>query len=83
MGKQRGFTGKTDIEGWIALGRKTAYSLVGAGFHRGNGLRAAQDGHIWYTLDIPRLLYGLEVQLLKKTDIANLERFQSHCLKQF
>ena len=25
---------------------------------------------------IPRLLYGLDVQLLKKKDIENLERFQ-------
>ena len=54
-----------------------------AGFHGGNGLRAAHTGHIWSTFVIPRLLYGLEVQLFKKKDIANLERFQRHCLKKF
>ena len=31
---------------------------------------------------IPRLLYGLDVQLLKKKDIENLEKFQRQCLKQ-
>ena len=31
---------------------------------------------------IPRLLYGLDVQLLKKKDIENLERFQRQCLRQ-
>ena len=56
---------------------------MGAGFHGDSRLRAAQNGHIWSTFVIPRLLYGLEVQLLKKKDIANLERFQRHCLKQF
>ena len=71
-----------DVEGKIALGRKTAYSLMGAGFHGGSGLQAAQNGHIWPTFLVPRLLYGLEVQLLKKKDIEDLEKFQRKCLKQ-
>lgn len=66
LGIQRDTTGKVDIEGRIDLGRKTAYSLMGAGFHGGNGLRAAQNGHIWSTFVIPRLIYRLEVQLFKK-----------------
>ena len=83
LGIQTDITGKVYIEGRIDLRRKSVYSLMGAGFHWGNGLRAAQNGHIWSTFVIPRLLYGLKVQLLKKQDIANLERFQRHCLKQF
>ena len=55
---------------------------MGAGFHAGSGLKAAQNGHVWSMFVIPRLLYGLDVQLLKKKDIENLEKFQRQCLKQ-
>ncbi|MCG7892397.1 MAG: reverse transcriptase family protein, partial [Candidatus Thiodiazotropha endolucinida] len=82
LGIVRNTSGNADITGRISLGRKTAYSLMGAGFHGGNGLKAAQNGHIWSTFVIPRLLYGLDVQLLKKRDIENLEKFQRKCLKQ-
>ena len=45
----------------------------------GSWLKATQNGHIWSTFVIPRLLYGLEIQLLKR---KNLEKFQRKCLKQ-
>ena len=77
LGIQRNTCRKVDIEGKIILGRKTAYSIMGVGFHAGCGLKAAQNGHIWTMFVIPRLLYGLDVQLLKKKDIENLERFQA------
>ena len=64
------------------MGQATAYSLMGAGSHGGNGLRAAQNGHVWSIFIIPRLFYGLDVQLLKKKDFDNLEKFQKQCLKQ-
>ena len=48
---------------------------MGAGFLGGIGLNAAQNGHIWSTFIIPRLLYGLEIQLMKKKDLETLERF--------
>ena len=46
------------------------------------GLKASQNGHIWTTFVVPRLLYGFEALLLRKKDIDNLERFQRQCLKQ-
>ena len=55
---------------------------MGAGLHGGSGLKATQNGHIWSTFVIPRLLYDLEVQLLKRKDIENLEKFHRKCLKQ-
>ena len=73
---------KVDTEGKITLGRKTAYSLMGAGFNGGSGLKTSQNGHIWTTFVIPRLLYGLETQLLKPKDVEILENFQRKCLKQ-
>ena len=75
-------SGNADIEGKITLGRKTAYSLMGAGLHGDSGLKATLNGHIWSTFVIPRFLYGLEVQLHKNKDIENLEKFQRKCLKQ-
>ena len=71
LGILRNTAGTVDIEGKIALGRKTAYSLMGAGFHGGSGLQATQNGDIWSAFVIPRPLYGLEVQLLRKKDIEH------------
>ena len=82
LGIVRNTSGNADIEGKITLGRKTAYSLMGAGLHGGSGLKATLNGHIWSTFVIPRFLYGLEVQHLKNKDIENLEKFQRKCLKQ-
>ena len=41
-----------------------------------------QDGYIWSTFVIPRLLYGLEALSHTEKDIECLERFQRQCLKQ-
>ena len=82
MGIVRNTNGRADIDGKISLGRKTAYSLMGAGLHGGGRLKATLDGHIWSTFVIPRLLYGLEALLLKQKDIDSLEKFQRKCLKQ-
>ena len=56
LGINKNTTQAVDTEGKLSLGKKTAFSLMGAGFHWGNGLKAAQNGHIWYTFVIPRLL---------------------------
>ena len=82
LGIVRNTSGQVDVEGKISLGRKTAYSLMGAGLHGGSGLKATLNGHIWSTFVIPRFLYGLEVQILKSSDIESLEKFQRKCLKQ-
>ena len=82
LGIIRNVNGKPDIEEKINLGRKTAYSLMGAGFHGGGGLKPSQNGYIWSTFVVPRLLFGLEALSHTKKDIECLERFQRHCLKQ-
>ena len=82
LGIVRNTSGQVDVEGKISLGRKTAYSLMGAGLHGGSGLKATLNGHIWSTFVIPHFLYGLEVQILKSSDIESLEKFQRKCLKQ-
>ena len=78
----RNVNGKPAIEEKINLGRKTAYSLMGAGFHGGGGLKLSQTGYIWSTFVVPRLLYGLGSILLSKIDEKCPEKFQRNCLKQ-
>lgn len=63
---------KPYIQDKIYLGRRIAYSLMGAGFHSINGLKQSVNGKLWSTYDIPRVLYGLEVQELKQADINQL-----------
>ena len=44
LGIQTDITGKVYIEGRIDLRRKSVYSLMGAGFHWGNGLKGYCTG---------------------------------------
>ena len=80
LGINRNTSQAVDTDGKLSLGRKTAYSLMGAGFHGGSGLKVAQNGHLRSTFVLPRLWYGLECQLLKKKDIETLEKFHRKCL---
>ena len=64
------------------VGRKTAYALMGAGLHSGNGLTKPLCAYLWSTYVIPRVVYGLEVQKLSRTDMESLEKFQRKCLRQ-
>ena len=72
----------TCIEEKVSIGRKTAYSLMGAGFHSGNGLKVCLNGFLWSTFVLPRMIYGLEALLLRKKDFESLEKFQRKSLKQ-
>ena len=73
---------KINIEEKVTLSRKTAYALMGAGLHSGNDLTKQLCAYLWNTYVIPRLVYGLEVQQLTRTDIEVLEKFQRKCLRQ-
>lgn len=64
------------------LGRRTAYSLMGAGFHGKSGVKQSIKADMWRKYIVPRLIYGLEVHNLKKKDIQLLDAFQKRCLKQ-
>ena len=82
LGIQRESTNKANIAEKISLGRRTAYSLMGAGLHCGNGLKQSVCGKLWTTYVVPRLLYGLEVLNLSRKDISMLEQYQRKALKQ-
>ena len=82
LGISRNVKNKANIEEKISIGRKTAYSLMGAGFHSVNGLKTCLNGHIWSTFVVPRLVYGLEVLTLQRKDIENLEMIQRKSLRE-
>ena len=63
LGIKWGVSGKVNVEGKVTLGHRTAYSLMGAGFHSVNGLKTSQNSHNWKTFVLPRIVYGLEVFL--------------------
>ena len=72
-----------NIEEKINLGRRTAYSLMGAGFHGKSGLKPSIKADMWRKYVVPRLIYGLEVHNpRKKKDVLQLEAFQRRCLTQ-
>ena len=75
LGIKRDVSGKVNVEKKVTLGRKTAYSLMGASFHSVNGLKTSQNPHIWSIFVVPRIVYGLEVSLPNKKEFECLEKF--------
>ena len=82
LGICRNTNDNLDIDEKINIGRRTAYSLIGAGFHGRLGIKQSINVDMWRKYIIPRLTFGLEVLNLKKKDINALEAFQVRCVKQ-
>jgi hypothetical protein len=53
----------------IQTARKTVYTLMGAGLYGMNGINPMVSIHMIKCFVLPRLLYGLDVIKLTKTDI--------------
>jgi hypothetical protein len=66
----------------VKCARRAAYSLMSSGFHGYNGLGTVCNVKMWNTYVVPRLLYGLEVLKLNKSDIKSLENYQTNAMKQ-
>ncbi|CAG2218577.1 Ubiquitin-associated domain-containing protein 2 [Mytilus edulis] len=58
------------------------YSLLGAGLHGINGINPLLSYKLWRTYVIPRMLYGIEILNITKTDIQKLEAFSEKTFKQ-
>ena len=82
LGIKRDVSGKVNVEENVSLGRRTVYSLIGAGFHSVNGLQSSQNAHLWSTFIVPRILNGLEAVLLNGKEFECLEKFQRQSLRQ-
>ena len=70
------------IDDRLSLGRRSAYALMGSGFHGMNGISPAISIHIYRTYVLPRVLYGQEGTILKSKHITKLERFHRKTLRQ-
>ena len=57
----------------LALGRRTSYSLMGAGFHGVDGIPPNVCCKLYHTYVLPRILYGLETMVLSRSQIDQLE----------
>jgi hypothetical protein len=83
---QRSKTDKDTIENTViensTKARRTAYSIMSAGFHVNNGLDPSSCIHIMKTYVVPTLLYGLEVITPDKKNLEKLEKFHERMVKQ-
>ena len=66
----------------VKTARRTAYSLMGAGFHGYNGINPKVSIRLWNVYIKPRMLYGLESQVLKKKDVTVINQYHKTLLKQ-
>ncbi|VDI66548.1 Hypothetical predicted protein [Mytilus galloprovincialis] len=74
-----------NLEDRISLARRTMYALISTGLHGSNGFNSIVAYKIYQSYILPKLLFGLEVlplnksqiDILRKFHISNLRRFQS------
>ena len=82
LGIERNQSNTPDIAKRIETARKTLYALLGSGMHGKNGISPAITYQLWITFVIPRLLHGIELLDIRKTDVEKLEIYQRKVLKQ-
>ena len=70
--KSKEKTEATHIEQNITKARRTAYSLLSAGFHGVNGLDPMTSLSLYKTYIQPVLTYGLEIVQPKQSNLAKL-----------
>ena len=82
LGVERSKTGRPNVKKKVQLGRRTMYSLMGAGVYGGPGLNPMVSAPLWKIYALPRVLYGLEVQTCLQSDIQNMEQLQMSMLRR-
>ena len=71
-----------NIEENIKKSRRSAYALLGSGFHGENGLDMETIIHLFKIYILPVLLYGMDLLTPQSLDLEKLEKFQKKMLKQ-
>ena len=66
---------ESTVEDRLATGRRTLYGLMGTGFQGCVGLNVETSLHLLDTFVIPRVLYCLEISVLSKKALCDLELF--------
>ena len=70
-----------NIDERISLARRTSYSLMNTGLHGANGLSPEVSYQIYKIYVFPRLLYGLEIIPLNKTQLEKINRYHVKTLR--
>jgi hypothetical protein len=66
----------------IRRATQALYATFGAGVHGRNGINPQVSAKIWRTFIIPRLTYGTELWILKRSEMDQFEKFQNTKLRQ-
>ena len=61
---------------------RTLYSLMGAGADGNSGLSPPVSFHMWKPFALPRMLYGIEVSNLRRSETVQLESLQRSILRR-
>ena len=69
------------IDERIMCARRTKYGILGTGFHGTNRIDPITAYQIYKTYVLPRLLYGLEILPLTRTQINLLEGFHRNSIR--
>ena len=70
------------IKDRICTARRTAYALLGAGFHGAGGVNNPTMKKLLECYILPRLLYGLEALIVSSKQVQELEAFTRDLLKR-
>jgi len=82
LGITRDTSLKQNIEDRIITGRKTLYSLLGAGLHGRNGINPSITVQMYKTFARPRIIYGLETVSLSQKEISLLDKYEAKIVRQ-
>ena len=72
---------ESTVEDRLATGRRTLYGLMGTGFQGCVGLNVETSLHLLDTFVLPRVLYCLEISVLSKKALCDLELFHRKALR--
>ena len=72
-----------NIEEILKLARRTLYALINTGVHGSNGLNPTVSFKIYQCYVLPRLLFGLEILPITKSQLYQLAKFHVDNLKRF
>jgi hypothetical protein len=82
LGIHRDVNGCYNIADRVQIGRRTVYSLLGAGLHGRRGVSPVVSCKMYVTFVRPKVIHGLETVQLNNKEIHLLEAFEIKLLRQ-
>ena len=82
LGDDTNQAGTIDITARVQIGRRTMYTMMGAGAYGCSGVAPSVISHFWKVFALLRMLYGLEIYSLNSKDVQLLEQLQRSIMKR-